>query len=326
VQLRGNPAEPGAVVTAAVPAFLAPEEAISFPKDGSGRLQLADWLADDDNPLTPRVIANRIWQHHFGRGIVNTPSNFGTSGEAPTHPELLDWLAKRFIDSKWSIKKLHRLIMLSKTYRLASDFDPANAGLDPDNRLRWRFSRSRLDAEALRDALLFVSGQLDLRRPGAHPFPPIEKWNWTQHTPFRQVYPSMHRSVYLMTQRLQKHPYLALFDGPDTNTTTAKRPESTVPLQALFFMNSPFIEETSSAFAARLTAAASDNSERMVLAYRWAYGRLPTEQEHERGLRYISHYSQELRQAGAQNDAADSDSWKSYARVILTANEFLYID
>ncbi len=186
-------------------------------------------------------MVNRIWQHHFGRGIVATPSNFGVRGEPPSHPELLDWLAARFVAGGWSIKAMHREIVLSATYQLSSDEDTRSAALDPDDRLLWRFPRRRLDAESIRDAMLAVAGRLDPSRPGRHPFPPIEDWHWTQHDAFKTVYPSNHRSVYLMTQRLVKHPFLALFDGPDTNTSTDVRGRSTVPLQALWFLNNPFV-------------------------------------------------------------------------------------
>src|SRR5205085_6639804 len=141
------------------------------------------------------------------------------------------------------------------------------------NKYWWRFDRRRLDAESLRDALLFVSGKLDLQRPGPHPFPPITSWNWTQHNPFKEVYASNHRSVYLMTQRLQRHPFLALFDGPDTNTTTDKRTSSTVPLQALYWMNSPEVREQAAPFAPRLTTAAASPQERIAFEYQCAYSR-----------------------------------------------------
>ena len=191
-----------------------------YRRPASGRLELARWLTQADNPLTPRVIVNRIWQHHFGRGIVATPSNFGLRGDPPTHPELLDWLASRFIASGWSVKTIHREILLSQTYQLASVGDTRDAAFDPANRWLWRFPASRLDAESIRDAMLAVAGNLDKKLPGPHPFPPIETWHWTQHDAFKVVYPSNHRSVYLMTQRLLKHPYLAIFDGPDTNVST----------------------------------------------------------------------------------------------------------
>ncbi len=243
-----------------MPRFLSGCEAPAPGQTESGRLELADWLASPRNPLTARVMVNRVWQHHFGRGIVATPSNFGTRGNPPSHPELLDWLTATFIEHGWSIKSLHRLIMLSKTYQLASDSDAADIALDSSNRWYWRFNRQRLDAEAIRDAMLDVSGELDLSRPGPHPFPPIRDWHWTQHSPFKASYPSQHRSVYLMTQRQFRHPFLGLFDGPDTNTTTDVRSTSTVPLQALFLMNSDFIRDTAGAFARRLCHEAAEPS------------------------------------------------------------------
>jgi hypothetical protein len=239
VHRQGNPDTPGPVAPRGVPKFLEGERPVRVPEDGSGRLQLAEWLTRPEHPLTARVMVNRIWQHHFGRGIVGTPSNFGLRGEPPTHPELLDYLAGEFVRGGWSVKAVHRLILLSRTYQLASDEDAENEGKDPTNRWYWRHTRRRLDAEAVRDAMLFVAGNLDRGRPGPHPFPPVGQWRWTQHMAFKEVYPSAHRSVYLMTQRLQRHPFLALFDGPDTNESTAARGSSTVPLQALYLMNNP---------------------------------------------------------------------------------------
>src|SRR5262249_34930358 len=147
-------------------------------------------------------------------------------------------------------------MLLSKTYRLSSVWDEDDAAKDPGNRWYWKFDRRRLEAEPIRDSLLALSGRLDVSRPGSHPFPSIDQWRWTQHAPFKDVYPSDHRSVYLMTQRLQRHPFLALFDGPDTNTSTDVRTSSTVPLQALFLMNNPFVIEQAEGFARRLLAAA----------------------------------------------------------------------
>ncbi|MGE3313791.1 MAG: PSD1 and planctomycete cytochrome C domain-containing protein [Planctomycetaceae bacterium] len=326
IHLKGDPAQPGVVVPRGVLKFLEGEHPPVFPKDASGRLELANWLTRPDHPLTARVMVNRIWQNHFGRGLVITPSNFGMRGEAPTHPELLDWLAARFVESGWSVKSMHRLILNSTTYRLSSRHDPDNALLDPSNKWYSRFERRRLDAEAMRDAILATSGQLDLSRPGEHPFPPIHQWNWTQHNPFKQVYPSMHRSVYLMTQRLQRHPYLMLFDGPDTNASVEARTVSTVPLQALFLMNSDFIAESSDAFAARLLKSSSDPRERITTAFQLAYNRAPEEKEIERGLTYLRDYEKELEQTSGNNAKRELASWSSYARTLLTANEFRFID
>jgi len=272
------------------------------------------------------VMVNRIWQHHFGKGIAGTPSNFGRRGEGPTHPELLDYLAAVFVENGWSVKALHRMIVLSKTYQMASAFDGGNAALDGGNKWYWRFERRRLDAEAIRDSLLAVSGTLDQHRPGAQPFPPITQWSWTQHNPFKDVYPTNHRSVYLMTQRLQKHPYLALFDGPDTNMTAERRSSSTVPLQALFWMNSPMMRQISEAFARRLLTATPDQTGRIRLAFQLAYARPPGSEEVQRGSDYLQRYRAELQKTGLPPDQAETEAWTSYARVLLGANEFVYID
>ncbi len=173
---------------------------------GSGRLQLAEWLSSPKNPLTARVMVNRIWQHHFGEGLVRTPNNFGKQGRPPTHPELLDYLADRFVADGWSVKAMHRMILLSRSYKLSSADDEHDRALDPNNESLWCFDRRRLDAEAIRDSLLAVSGALDRTMAGPHPFPPADTWNFTQHSPFQAVYETNHRSVYLMTQRTAPPP------------------------------------------------------------------------------------------------------------------------
>jgi hypothetical protein len=247
-------------------------------------------------------------------------------GDEPTHPELLDWLAARFVESGWSIKALHRLILLSRTYQLSSSHDEANAGRDPGNRWYWRCDRRRLDAEAIRDTMLALSGKLDLSRPGPHPFPPMDKWTWTQHNPFKEVYPSDHRSVYLMTQRLQRHPYLALFDGPDTNTSTEQRTSATVPQQALFLMNNLFVRAQAEGFARNLTQATSDPRQRVQLAYELAFARTAQPIEVEKSLWYIDEYERQLAQIGVSEERRHGESWMSFARIMLCANEFFYVD
>ncbi len=335
VQLRGEPSQPGPKVARGALHFLAGLDAPPVPANESGRLELANWLASPRNPLTARVMVNRVWQHHFGRGIVGTPSNFGTRGSMPTHPELLDWLTNSFLEHGWSIKSLHRLIMLSKTYQLASrcalgDRSAADAvandALDATNEWYWRSNRQRLDAEAIRDAMLCVSGTLDESRPGAHPFPPIREWNWTQHSPFKAAYPSPHRSVYLMTQRQFRHPFLGLFDGPDTNTTTDVRSTSTVPLQALFLMNGDFMRQTAAAFARRLVRESADPAARIRRAHELAYSRPASSSEVDRARAFIERYAAEAARAGLGDKQAEAEAWLSYARLILTANEFVYID
>ncbi len=324
VQLRGEPENAGAVVQRGVPKFLAGEHPPSIPEGSSGRLQLAQWLTDPQNPLTARVIVNRVWQWHFGRGLAATPSNFGLRGAAPDHPELLDYLATRLMESGWSLKSLHREIMTSRAYTLASSGNPVNAARDPDNRFYWRFDRGRLDAESIRDAMLAVSGQLAAVRGGEHPFPPVSKWKWTQHSPFKANYASRHRSVYLMTQRIQRHPYLSLFDGPDTNMSTDVRTSATVPSQALFLMNNPFVNEQAAALAERLLQADDDERDRVSLAGRLCWSREMTADEVDRAVSFLS----ATRQAAGQGSVAEADraAWTSFARVVLASNEFLYVD
>jgi hypothetical protein len=317
---RGDPEAKGPLVRRGPPRFLGGDKLPDIPPKQSGRLQLAQWLTRTDNPLPARVLANRVWQHHFGRGLVGTPNNFGLRGEAPSHPELLDFLAAMLIEQGWSIKALHRLIVTSQTYQRAS------GAADPSSRWYSHYERRRLDAEAIRDAILAVSGNLDHQRPGPHPFPPIVSWRWTQHHPFKDVYPSRHRSVYLMTQRLQRHPFLALFDGPDTNTTTEKRGSSTVPQQALFLMNSPWLREQAEALARRLLAAAPDAAGSIRFAHELAYARPARSEEVEHGLAYLERYGQALRQAGARPEQIEAEAWLSYARVLLCANEFVFLD
>ncbi|MGE3778186.1 MAG: DUF1549 domain-containing protein, partial [Pirellulaceae bacterium] len=214
VQLGGDPRKQGDVVPRGLPAILC-DDTLAIPAGTSGRLQLARWITGPGSHLTARVMANRIWQYHFGRPLVATPSDFGFRGAAPTHPELLDWLAGQFIESGWSLKAMHRLIMRSQTYRLATTYDESSAERDGGNTWYWRYDRRRLDAESLRDTLLLAGNSLDLTRPGAHPFPEPSSWRFTAHKQFNPAcYPSQHRSVYLMVQRLHAHPYLSLFNGP----------------------------------------------------------------------------------------------------------------
>jgi hypothetical protein len=314
------------VVPRGVPKFLEGKAPVRIPPASSGRLELARWVASPDNPLTARVMANRVWQHHFGKGLVATPSNFGRRGQPPSHPELLDWLAATFVAEGWSVKALHRHLVLSRTYRLAAIPDSDGAARDPGNVWYGRADRRRLEAECVRDAMLAAAGRLDRRRPGPHPFPPLSAWGWTQHHPFKAVYPSAHRSVYLMTQRLQRHPFLALFDGPDTNVTTDVRSSSTVPLQALYLMNDPFVREQAGGLARRVAEATAGPAGRFALACELTWGRPPTPAETSAALEYLRHYGRELARTGAPPGEFEREAWTSLARVLLCSNEFIYLD
>ncbi|MEE3053286.1 MAG: PSD1 and planctomycete cytochrome C domain-containing protein [Planctomycetota bacterium] len=318
VQKRGDPAREGDIVPRR---FLEVLGGDPVPAEGkeSGRRELAEWITGKSSALAARVMVNRLWQHHFGRGLVRTPNDFGARGERPTHPELLDWLASRFIESGWSVKAMHRLIMLSKTYRQSSTPAKAAPEFDAENRLLWRFPRRRLDAESIRDSILFLSGELDTRMGEAHPFPSSGSWSFSQHAPFRAVYPVKKRSVYLMTQRISRHPFLAIFDGADTNASTASRIETTVPTQALFFMNSEFVHQNARAYAKKLAALTNDRGEQIERACRSLLGRPPGKLERARLSSFLESYEKTL-------GNTDESALEALFRVLVASNEFIYLD
>ena len=305
IQLRGEADRPGDEVPRG---FIASLGGGGLPPDveGSGRLELANWLVA--NPLAARVMVNRIWQFHFGRGLVTTPNDFGARGQPPTHPALLEFLASEFVHRGWSIKEMHRLIMLSSTYQQATGEAGDYAG----------FARRRLTAEELRDSILAVSGDLD-REPGrAHPFPSPLGWGYTQHGPFNAVYDHDKRSVYLMVQRIKRHPFLALFDGADPNATTAERRITTVPTQALYFLNDPFVHNKAAKLADRVTAAQKDALTRIEAAHLSVLGRKPVADEIADASAFIAAAGTEI--------GDETKALASYIRTLIGGNEFLHID
>jgi hypothetical protein len=226
----------------------------------------------------------------------------------------------------WSIKRLHRLIMLSRTYQQSSRDDAANARIDVGNEYLWRFDRRRLDAESIRDTLLAVGGNLD-RTPGAaHPFPDPKGWNFTQHNPFKAVYDTSKRSVYVMQQRFQRHPFFALFDGPDTNASTDRRITSTTPLQALFLMNDPLVHEQAKRFAVRVMNEGKDDAGRITRAYALLFGRVPTADEVTTATAYLAKVREKLDAAGTPTDQQPAKAWESLARALFLSNEFVYLE
>jgi hypothetical protein len=335
IHTRGEPDQPGEIVPRGFIKILGGGP-LAAETAGSGRLELAQWLTRPDNPLTARVMVNRIWQYHFGRGLVKTPNDFGVRGLPPTHPELLDHLATQFIRSGWSVKAVHRLVMQSATYQQSSLSDASQSGelLDATNNvatsnlatadLYARFSRRRLSAEEIRDSILAVSGELDPTPAREHPFPSPITWGYTQHGPFHAVYEHNKRSVYLMTQRSTRHPFLALFDGADPNATTAERLVTTVPTQALYFLNDPFVHAQAEKWAARLLAASADENQRLALAWRQAFGRLPTAIESSEAKDFLLAYQEEL--AVEERDGGESLALAAYLRTIFGSNEFLHVD
>jgi hypothetical protein len=320
LQVRGDPERLGEVVPRG---FLHVLGGQTLPKGTSvsGRLELANWIADPANPLTARVMVNRLWQHHFGRGLVSTPNDFGTRGQQPSHPELLDYLTHCFIQSGWSLKAMHRMLLLSHTWQLSATASDSSAS-DPNNTLWSHAERRRLDAESIRDALLSISGDLDLTPGGVHPFPPVYTWGFTQHNQFFAVYENHQRSVYQMQQRLRKHPFFALFDGADTNSSTGVRDPSTTPLQSLFVMNDKFVHGQAARFAARLSAMESEDAPRVDRAFRILYARPPQPEELEMATDYLSRIRAQL----AAKQLSPDEAWPSLIRALLGANEFFYLD
>jgi Protein of unknown function (DUF1553)/Protein of unknown function (DUF1549)/Planctomycete cytochrome C len=314
IESRGSLMKPGFVDVATYgnpPAEIPPANGHT-----SGRRRaLAAWLGSEDNPLTARVIVNRIWHHHFGRGIVSTLDNFGKMGDKPTHPELLDWLAVEFMNRGWSVKQMHRLIMNSQAYQMSSQFDDAaGAGADPENNYLWRFRIQRLDAEIVRDVMMAASGSLNLQMGGPPVFPPIQDlilesmkegiWNREQEGP--KVW---RRSVYVYRKRGLVFPLFEVFDLPDQNISCGRRNVSTVPTQALTLLNDESVLLQSKLFAARVAeGVGSDPGKQIDLAYRIALSRPPGEKELALGMEFLK-----------------KRSLGDFTHVMLNLNEFLYV-
>jgi hypothetical protein len=297
--VRGNPYNPGPPVAKG---FLQVVSTAAPSKDYT-RLDLAKAVASPENPLTARVIVNRIWQAHFGRGLVNTPSNFGQLGDRPTHPELLDTLAARFMKNGWSLKWLHREILNTTTYQLASTNNPKGVANDPGNQYLWRADRRRLDVEAWRDSLLSVAGNLDPQMGG----PTFDLKN----SGVRR------RTIYAKISRHELDGLLRLFDFPDANVTADKRTETTVPQQQLFALNSEFMTNQAKAFAERVGKAAPTDEGRVEYAYRVAFDRAPSKREKELALDFLK---------VPQTKDEKLTRWQQYAQVLLASNEMMYVD
>jgi hypothetical protein len=301
--LRGNPNSQGAVVPAEFLKVLSGPDRKPFT-EGSGRLELARAIASKDNPLTARVMVNRVWLEHFGAGIVRTPSDFGMRSDPPTHPELLDWLAVRFVHDGWSLKKLHRLIMLSSTYRQSSLDNPKAESVDPLNLLVWRMNRRRLDFEATRDSLLFAGGDLDDQMFGRA----VDLT--TAPYPHR-------RTVYGYVERQNLPSLFRNFDFASPDATCPRRFTTTVPQQALFFMNSDFVIDQARALLRRPEVASQTaTGARIGALYQVLYQRAPTAEEKQLGADFVEH---------EPNDPKLT-AWQKYGQVLLAANEFVFVD
>jgi mono/diheme cytochrome c family protein len=317
--MRGNHDTQGEEVPKGVPQILVEQQPFDL-RQGSGRLELAKWLADPKNPLTARVMANRLWQWHFGEGLVRTPSNYGKMGLRPTHPELLDYLAGRFIESGWSIKAMHRLLMLSNTYQMSSQVTREKAEADPSNELWSHFNRRRLTVEEIRDSFLGLDGTLDLTMGGS-----LQTYNDTEdgnERPSFSLPQTKRRTVYLPLRRSNLFSLLNLFDFGDATSSSDGRTRSNVAPQALFMMNSDFMSERSRCFAEFLLKGKSiDESQRIQQAYRIALSRSPTAQEIQNAIQYITRFP-----AKAAGREAYLDGWQSFCQILIASNEFIYVD
>lgn len=315
VFLRGNPEAKGELVAKRFPTVLAGSEQKPISA-GSGRLELADWLASPSNPLTARVMVNRIWQGHFGQGIVQTPNNFGLAGERPTQPMLLDWLATEFVRQGWSVKKMHRLMVLSSTYRMSSTSSPAQREKDVDNRLLSRFPSRRKTVEEIRDSLLLLDGSLDLTMGGS-----LQRGEGTDNE-FSDGRKSIHpdstnrRTVYLPIRRSNLSSLFTLFDFGDGTTSAEVREQTNVAPQALYMMNSPFVAERARGLARRLLKDVSVDDERIRRAWLRILGREAKGDEVAEGLRFLTGFP------GPSNPEL---AWTSYCRALIATNDFIYV-
>jgi hypothetical protein len=326
VHIRGSYTRLGERVPRRLPEFFAGKNQAPI-RQGSGRLELARWVSSPDNPLTARVLVNRVWQAHFGQGLVGTPNNFGKLGDRPTHPELLDWLANEFIRSGWSIKALHRLILNSAVYQRASSL-PAHQGAqatlvskrDPENQLLARYVPWRLEAECLRDAMLAASGRLDCRSGG----------------PAGPNFDGRRRSLYVQSPRWTRAYFSTLFDAADPDQTIGKRNVTAVAPQALFFLNHPFVRSQAEALTRRLWADSADVSRlaeqqrgnspadglpphfsnRLARAYRLLFSRTPTAEEAAIAADFLR---------GGQSPDGQA-AWADLIQILLSSNEFCYVD
>jgi hypothetical protein len=296
---RGNVESPGPVAPRRFPAILCQPDAKAFSQ-GSGRAELAEAIADPRNPLTARVMVNRLWGVIFGRPLVGTPSNFGALADPPSHPELLDALAVEFVQRGWSIKDLIRQFVLSSTYRQSSANQPAFAQRDPANRWLWRMNQRRLTVEQWRDSVLSVAGNLDL----------------TAGRSFDLDDPkNVRRTVYGRVSRLSLSELLALFDYPDANAHAEQRPLTTTSMQKLYVLNAPFLLRQAGILASRLAQEAPERAARVERAYARLYGRPPTGEELEMGIAFLE-----------KPETKAGERWVRYAHVLLSANELLYVD
>jgi len=327
VHIRGSHLALGDEVARRVPKVFSATDPPAFSASQSGRLELARWLTNPDHPLTSRVIVNRIWRWHFGGGVVPTPDNFGALGARPINPALLDWLAWRLVDGGWSVKAMHRLIMISNTYQLSAKYDPKAAEVDPENQLHWRFSPRRLEAEAIRDALLAVSGTLDPTMAGSLLQVENRAYFFDHTSKDGTKYDTRRRSVYLPIVRNHLFDVFDLFDYSEAGVSNGDRATTTVAPQALFMMNSELVAQAAHDLASDLLACSTvDDAERIRRLYVRAYGRPPKPAEITRAIAFLSRYSRGLSAMEPVSRERLILAWQALCQTILASNEFVYLE
>lgn len=329
ILVRGDIKQPGEITPRGLVEVLCAKGEPLNISQGSGRLDLAYWIASKDNPLTARVMANRVWLKLMGQGLVVTPDNFGTMGQKPTHPELLDHLAVSFMGNGWSVKKLIRKIMLSRAYQMGSAHDAANYAMDPDNKLLWRMSQRRLDAEAIRDAMLSVSGMLNFYPVDGSPVARAGEGREGIINLLRETNstPQTCRSIYLPLIRDQIPEFLSVFDFPDASLVNGDRDTTNVPSQSLFLMNNPQVQATADAFAIRIGQHKGTPQENLSYAYQLAFGREPTPQEKQAIANFWTRFPQEAaKNKNIPKDKISALALSTFCQGLFASAEFRYLN
>ncbi len=337
VHIRGSYLSLGADAPRGFPKILAGSRQAPLSKTSSGRLELARWMTRPDNPLVPRVIVNRIWRWHFGHGLVRSTDNFGRLGDQPTHPGLLDWLANELIRHDWSIKSLHRAIMLSATYGQSTRFNDRAATADPENRLQWRMDRRRLSAEELRDALLLVGQGLDRRFGGSLMTVKNRAYvTGTGHNMKTDVYDNSRRSIYQPVVRSALLEIFQAFDFANPTLPSGDRVTTTIAPQALFLMNGLLVDKQANAIAKRTLDHSPEQSTRLTSLYQSLLGRLPRNDEIQLASRFLSNYrnaatlvdehNSDTNQNTTEQVSSEMRAWRALSRVLLASTEFVYVE
>jgi hypothetical protein len=326
VHMRGNYLTLGAQCSRGFPEVLQAGAKAAIPPDHSGRLELAKWMTGSNHPLTARVFVNRVWRWHFGRGIVPSVDNFGTLGDRPSNQRLLDWLATTFVADGWSLKSLHRRIMLSNTYQMSSRFDAKAAASDPENRMMWRMDRRRLEAEEIRDSLLAIGGTLDTTMGGTLLKFKDREYVTSTANADPVNYMSNRRSVYLPVIRSALYDVFTAFDFGDPTVMNGDRPTTTVAPQALFLMNSALVLEQTRAMAKMLLAKSDlDDSGRILMAYETCFSRPPAPAEAARAIETLKRLDAAYR-AEKDEESRRLRCWQSLCKTLVGSSEFIYVD